>query len=76
MKHPTIGNAMLTTSDAAYLLCAHVSTVRRWSNRGLLKPYHIGKRRDRRFLREDITRFLNELNKNNGDERKAQLSWG
>ena len=65
---------MMTIGEVAQFLSVHVNTVRRWSNRGLLNPYHIGKRRDRRFLREDVTRFLNGLNKNNGDERKAQLS--
>ncbi len=66
MKRPTIGSAMLTTSDAAYLLCAHVNTVRRWSNKRILKAYHIGPRGDRRFRRDDIAQFLIEQYKREG----------
>jgi len=51
---------MLTTSDVAHLLSIHVNTVRRWSNKRILKSYRIGSRRDRRFKREDIDVFLKE----------------
>jgi excisionase family DNA binding protein len=52
--------AMLTTSDVARLLNIHINTVRRWTNQGRLKAYRIGSRGDRRFQREDITRFLSQ----------------
>ncbi len=64
---------MMTVGEVARILSAHVNTVRRWSNQGVIKPYRIGRRGDRRFIREDITRFLYELNKNKGDVRKAKL---
>ena len=51
---------MLTTSDVARLLGIHVNTVRRWSNQGIIKSYHIGSRGDRRFQRQDVDRFLKE----------------
>ena len=51
---------MLTPSDAAHLLGVHVNTVRRWSQKGLLRAYRISSRGDRRFRREDIDRFLEE----------------
>ena len=66
---------MMTVGEVARFLGLHINTVRRWSERGILKPYYIGKRRDQRFVREDITHFLHELNKNKGDERKVKLSW-
>ena len=46
--------AMLTINDVARLLNVHINTVRRWSNKGMLKAYHIGSRGDRRFRREDV----------------------
>ena len=51
---------MLTTSDVANLLNVHINTVRRWSNRGIIKTYRIGSRGDRRFVREDIVSFLEQ----------------
>ena len=49
---------MLMVNDVAHLLNVHVSTVRRWSNKGILKVYRIGPRGDRRFQEEDIADFL------------------
>jgi len=51
---------MLKTSEVAQLLGLHVNTVRRWSEKGILKSYHISSRGDRRFKREDIDSFLKE----------------
>jgi excisionase family DNA binding protein len=49
---------LLTVSEVARLLRVHPNTLRLWSNRGLLKTYRIGYRRDRRFRRQDIDSFL------------------
>lgn len=51
---------LLTVREAAQRLGIHVNTVRRWSDKGLLKVYHIGTRGDRRFRQEDIADFLKE----------------
>ena len=51
---------MLTTSDVARLLNVHINTVRRWSNRGILKTYRIGSRGDRRFDHKDVEQFLSQ----------------
>ena len=51
-------DALLTTTQAAELLNVHTNTVRRWSNKGVLKTYRIGPRGDRRFRRRDIDNFL------------------
>jgi excisionase family DNA binding protein len=53
-------NGMLTTRQLARLLNVHINTVRRWDDRGILKAYRIGPRRDRRFSKEDIDMFLAE----------------
>jgi len=64
MAQPRRMDPMLTTGEVAYLLNVHINTVRRWSNQGILKAYHIGSRGDRRFRQEDITSFLLEGSKN------------
>ena len=51
-------NGLLTARQVAQLLNVHVNTVRRWSDRGILKAYRIGPRGDRRFSRVDIDMFL------------------
>ncbi len=51
-------NRMLTATEVAHLLNIHTNTVRRWSDRGILKPYRIGPRGDRRFDKEDLACFL------------------
>ena len=62
---------LLTVREVARLLHIHSNTVRRWSDRGLIRAYRISRRGDRRFKREDIARFLAELNANKGDERRT-----
>jgi len=49
---------LMTTSDVAKMLYLHINTVRRWSDQGILKPYRIGPRGDRRFLRQDVIHYL------------------
>ena len=53
---------MLTVREVAELLHVHPNTLRRWSNKGRIRAYRITPRGDRRFEREEITRFLAELN--------------
>ena len=49
---------MLTVQEVARLLHVHANTVRKWSDRGLLKAYRIGHRGDRRFAPQDVFDFL------------------
>jgi excisionase family DNA binding protein len=53
---------MLTVREVASLLGIHANTVRRWSDEGKLKAFRITRRGDRRFKREEISRFLAEMN--------------
>jgi excisionase family DNA binding protein len=53
---------MLTVREVANLLHVHVNTVRRWSNRGVLKSYQINVRGDRRFRQVDVALFLTKMN--------------
>ena len=63
---------MLTVTEVAHMLHVHTNTVRRWSDRGLIRAYRISRRGDRRFRREDIARFLAELSVTKADEKKAR----
>jgi len=65
---------MLTVREVARLLHIHSNTVRRWSDRGIIRAYRITHRGDRRFRLEDIASFLAELNANNGNEKEASLA--
>jgi len=62
---------MLMPGDVARLLGIHVNTVRRWSQKGILRGYRISSRGDRRFLREDIDTFLKERQIGLGEEGKG-----
>ena len=59
---------MLTVREVAAMLHVHVNTVRRWSNRGLLKAYQINRRGDRRFRQEDVALFLVKMNARTSEE--------
>ena len=51
---------MLTTTEAARYLSVHPNTIRRWESQGLLPAFRLGRRGDRRFLRDDMERFLTQ----------------
>ena len=73
-RHPR-DSAMLTAGDVARLLNVHMNTVRRWTNKGILKVYRLGPRGDRRFRQEDIAIFLIEQSEradkgHNGEARQ------
>ena len=53
---------MLTVREVTQLLHIHGNTLRRWSDKGMIRAYRINNRGDRRFRRVDVTRFLAEHN--------------
>ena len=53
---------LFTVSEAAELLHVSDSTLRRWSDIGLVKSYRISLRGDRRFMQDDLLRFLEDYN--------------
>ncbi len=63
---------MLTIREVSELLHIHPNTLRRWCDSGRIRSYRITSRGDRRFRREDITRFLEGISAfrldNNGNE--------
>ena len=62
---------MLTLREVAGLLHVHPNTLRRWTNKGRIRAYRISSRGDRRFKREEISRFLAELNTHRGNWRET-----
>lgn len=63
-------DGMLTIRDVARFLNVHINTVRRWSNKGVIKAYRIGSRGDRRFRREDVDALLKEGRRNGVIQRE------
>jgi len=63
---------MLTVREVARLFHVHPNTLRRWSNNGRIRAYRITPRGDRRFRREEIARFLAELNGQADDWQEAE----
>jgi excisionase family DNA binding protein len=49
---------MLTARQVSDFLHVTICTIRRWTDKGMLKSYRVGPRRDRGFRREDVLRFL------------------
>ena len=66
---------MLTMSEVSQLLNVHRNTLRRWSNRGIIRAYRISPRGDRRFKQDDIVRFMYELQANNGNVKQVKMEW-
>jgi len=58
----TTPSPLLSTAQAAQLLGVHPNTIRNWEDQNLLQAFRIGPRRDRRFRREDLERFLGTQN--------------
>ncbi len=55
---------LLTIEEASRLLNVNPETLRRWDRSGELTAIRIGKRKDRRYKKEDILRMLNNKTKN------------
>ena len=49
---------LLTTKEACRILHMHASTLRRWSEKGVITPYRIGPGCHPRYRREDVAALL------------------
>lgn len=49
----------LRVSEASKLLGVHANTLRNWDAQNILKPVRIGPRKERRYRRTDIIKFMN-----------------
>jgi len=62
MENTNLNYDMLTIGEVSKLLHVHPNTLRRWADKGVIKSYSISVRGDRRFIPEDIDKFLNQMN--------------
>jgi len=53
-KNPEI----LTLKQACEVLNCHPNTLRSWDNKGILPAIRFGARKDRRYRKEDLLRFI------------------
>ena len=51
---------ILTLKQACEVLNCNQNTLRKWDNNGFLKAMRFGARKDRRYRKEDIVKFLNK----------------
>ncbi|MCK9578972.1 MAG: helix-turn-helix domain-containing protein [Methanoregula sp.] len=51
---------ILTLQQACEVLNCHPNTLRGWDNRGILKAVRFGSRKDRRYKKADILKFIGE----------------
>ena len=57
-KNDTTENKLLTISEASKYLSIHETTLRRFEKNGLVSPFRIGARRDRRYSYEMLDKIL------------------
>lgn len=48
----------ISIKEASQLLNLSADTLRRWTKQGKIKALRFGKRRDRRFYRQDVEKIL------------------
>ncbi len=63
---------MLTIGKACQILYIHCNTLRRWTEKGLIKAYRIGPRGDRRYRREDVDALLTEQSRFDSNGTRKQ----
>lgn len=49
---------LLTLKQTCELLQCHPNTLRQWDSKGILVAVRIGVRRDRRYRKEDVMKFM------------------
>ncbi len=71
MSTVQVSSSLLNTREAARLLRVSEASIRRWSDSGLLPARRVGRRRERRFERTELERFLGEAS---GDRKTVPVS--
>jgi excisionase family DNA binding protein len=52
---------ILTMKQACEFLNVHPNTLRNWDNQSILKAIRFGRRRDRRYKKTDIIKFIEQI---------------
>ena len=50
---------LLSLKEACDIFKCHPNTLRQWDRKGILVAVRFGERRDRKYRKEDILKFLN-----------------
>ena len=61
MANGNLADNMMTVTEVSRILHVHPNTLRRWSDKGMIKSYSITPRGDRRFMSRDIHQFLTTM---------------
>ena len=61
MANGNLADNMMTVTEVSRILHVHPNTLRRWSDKGIVKSYCITPRGDRRFISRDIDQFLTTM---------------
>jgi excisionase family DNA binding protein len=51
---------LLSLKETSEILKCHPNTLRQWDKKGILKAIRFGERRDRRYKKEDVLKFLSK----------------
>ena len=51
---------LISLQEACDILKCHPNTLRQWDNKGILVAVRFGERKDRRYKKDDIMKFLNQ----------------
>jgi DNA-binding transcriptional MerR regulator len=62
----TLGRKLIMPGEAARILCVNPNTLRRWCDKGLIKPLVISARGDRRFDEGEINALKMHMGDNDG----------
>lgn len=54
---------LLTLKQTCELLKVHSNTLRQWDEKGILKAVRFGARKDRKYRKADLEKFINTKNK-------------
>jgi transcriptional repressor of dcmA and dcmR len=76
MSKVQVSDSLLNTREAAELLRVSEASIRRWSDSGLLPARRVGGRRERRFDRADLERFLGQSTGERRDAPTATVAVG
>ena len=80
-----VDGKLVSIGEASKILSVSRNTLRKWADRGIIRSYRIGKRRDRRFAIQDLVALLNGSNPHNEESglrtgpvlfpRVIELAW-
>ena len=54
----SVEEPLMTIKDVSKFLKVNETSIRRWTNMGRLKCYRVGNKKERRFDKKDVMRYL------------------